>query len=324
MSKSELTQETIKASLRQLGLQRGDVAFVLSDLRTPGAVTGSRNRDEFCAAYYEALCEVVGEDGTIVVPTYTTQVSRYDVPFEWEKTPAVTGILAEYIRTRPGGLRSLHPLHSVTAVGAKKDFICGESGTSNYSWDSPFHRMHLAGTKLVSIGLPCGFALAIGHYIEAMFGLPYVYNKLLKWSPIINGVPDPRPFFASVRHLNLRVNYEFTRWAEIMADKEWLLGKPLGRHYMFMTEFNRAFEVAAEQVRNDPYFLLREPPNFVPGELPFDGSTSGRDGHTLKDHSQDDSKDSGNWVGFYLGQKPSIVRPGLDDEIVSRFLKRRQ
>ena len=36
----------------------------------------------------------------MVVPTFTTQIARFDMNFIWEETPSVLGTFAEYIRTK--------------------------------------------------------------------------------------------------------------------------------------------------------------------------------------------------------------------------------
>ena len=82
-----------------------------------------------------AILDVIGPSGTLVVPTYTSQVARFDIDFVLEETPM--GIFPEFVRTRPGAVRSVHPLLSLTAYGADAERICTDDGTSAYGPDSP-------------------------------------------------------------------------------------------------------------------------------------------------------------------------------------------
>jgi aminoglycoside 3-N-acetyltransferase len=303
-------REEIDAALDAVGLSANQTVYLYCDLAAPGQLHGVRSREEFCAAYLSAIRDRLGPGGTLVVPTYTTQIARFDMDFIWEETPALTGIFAEYIRTLPESLRSIHPLHSVCALGAKQQQICDDNGTSDFGWDSPFQRMHQDGAKILSIGLPSGYAVGIGHYLEAACGLPYIYNKLLKWSPIVDGKADPRPFFSAVRYLDLPVHHDFTPWVKHVRSLGGVNSARLGRKWVHMADFAQVFEEGAKQVRKKPYFLLREAPSFEYGKIPFDGPTAGRD--NISGKGDIDKIAEMNWSGYYLQSNQHIV--GGDDE----------
>jgi len=60
-----VSKEDIKASLRELRLKEGDMVGVHSSLSSFGYVEGGVD------AVFDALLEVVGEEGTVVMPTYS-------------------------------------------------------------------------------------------------------------------------------------------------------------------------------------------------------------------------------------------------------------
>jgi aminoglycoside 3-N-acetyltransferase len=128
------TVRSLVAELRALGLVAGDVVLLHSSRSRIGFVAGGRQ------AIVQALLEVIGEQGTLVVPTHTPDntdpatwqnppvpepwwpVIRNESPgFDPATTPASRwmGILAETIRTWPGAVRSNHPQVSFAAVGAQ-------------------------------------------------------------------------------------------------------------------------------------------------------------------------------------------------------------
>jgi len=127
--KSDVTKEDIKRGLRKLGLKKGDVIGVHSSLSSFGYVEGGAD------AVIDALVEIVGDEGTIVMPTYST--NRKDIkrtrrevdlgvtwkseilPYDPEKTPCWTGRIPETFRKRKGAVRSLDPTHSLAALGPK-------------------------------------------------------------------------------------------------------------------------------------------------------------------------------------------------------------
>jgi len=126
-------KEDIKASLRQLGLKKGDKIGVHSSLSSFGVVEGGAD------TVIDALLEVVGKEGTIVMPTYSTnRVGIKLTPEEiaagltWKfkilhynpsTTPCWTGIIPETFRKRNGVLRSSHSTHSKAAIGRHAEKI---------------------------------------------------------------------------------------------------------------------------------------------------------------------------------------------------------
>lgn len=294
-----ITIDDIRESLQAVGLTAGDTVFVYSDLRTIGAVRSAGTREAFCAAYLQALLEIVGGDGTIVVPTYTTQVARFDLDFVWEETPTPMGLFPEYVRTRPGSVRSLHPLLSLTALGAGATRICTDNGTSSHGIDSPYDRMREAGAKVLSLGLDRIYSVGIAHHLEAACSLPYCYNKLLKWRPIVAGVRLPRQYFATVRYQEfLDIPYDLNAFADAVDAAGGMRRAPLGGSLAYMTDYRFCFDLGRILLRDEPYLFLAREPAFVYGRVPFDGPTAGRDGVAASDDAE--RVERMNWAGYYL------------------------
>jgi aminoglycoside 3-N-acetyltransferase len=101
------TVEQIANGLRRLGLGVGDAIVIHSSLRALGPVEGG------AAGVVQALLDVVGPSGLLLVPTYTYFTTRFDPRTE----PSLTGQLTETIRTWPGAQRSWHPTHSAVTIG---------------------------------------------------------------------------------------------------------------------------------------------------------------------------------------------------------------
>ncbi len=299
-----ITKDDIRIALTDVGVESGQTVWVHADLAKVGAVAGTKTRDDFCAAYLDAICDVVGPEGTIVMPAYTTQVMRFDMDFVWEETPTLMGLLPEYLRTRPQSLRSLHPMFSVTAQGARQNDICANNSTNSFGWNSPFDRMLKGGARVVTIGLPSGYLVGMAHQVEAMCDVPYVYNKLIRRMPIVNGKPVDKTFSATVRHLDLDIRYDLARHVRNLREEDHVKSSRLGDAWVHSVDYVTTFNTAADRLGEDPFYLLEEPPLFTPGKIPFDGSTAGRDGIA------NEKPDSTNWAGFYLY---NAADPGSDE-----------
>lgn len=65
-----VTKEGLKRGLRELGLKEGDIVGVHSSLSSFGYVDGGAD------TVIDALLEVVGEEGTIVMPTHSSNLEE--------------------------------------------------------------------------------------------------------------------------------------------------------------------------------------------------------------------------------------------------------
>lgn len=105
----------IAEDLRRLGLREGQHVLVHSSLSSLGRVEGG------APAVVHALLDVLGEGGTLLAPTLTGTediVPGGEWLFDAETSRSWTGVIPETVRTWPGAVRSLHPTHSVAAIGA--------------------------------------------------------------------------------------------------------------------------------------------------------------------------------------------------------------
>lgn len=265
-------------ALREVGVTDGDILYLQTDLRAPGLIRGVRTKADFCGTYLQAIQRAIGGRGTIVVPTFTPQVARYDEDFIWEETPTTLGLLPEFIRARPESLRSLHPLHSVTALGPDRERICGDNTPTDFGWGSPYHRMLEANARILTIGVSPSFAVAIANFLEAMCCLPYNYNKLLKWRPVVGGKRLDQFFYANARHLHLNTRHILRHFASSAEQAGLIRRVAYGDSTIQLSNIADVFNFGLEFLKREPYGLLEEPPLFEYGVLPFDGPTAGRDG----------------------------------------------
>lgn len=123
----------LRRRIAELGLRPGGVLMVHSSLSGTGLAP---------AAVRDVLLDLIGPEGTLVVPTFTPENSdtspayrrRTEGMSEWEKdefrasmppfepdtSPCPTmGALAECVRTTPGAVRSLHPQTSFAGLGPR-------------------------------------------------------------------------------------------------------------------------------------------------------------------------------------------------------------
>jgi aminoglycoside 3-N-acetyltransferase len=171
-SQPEVTGSVLADDLRRLGLDIGHTVLVHSSLRGLGRVTGGAN------TVLDALLAVVGSSGTVVFPTLTgTEMDGPDCPpvVDVRVTPCWTGRIPETARQWPGARRSLHPTHSVTALGADAaSYASGhETGESPCDVRSPYHRLIRDNGWILLLGNVTQESNTTLHCLEELAGVPY-------------------------------------------------------------------------------------------------------------------------------------------------------
>ena len=147
-----LTLEKIVADLEALGLERGDNVLVHSSLSKLGRVPRGAE------TVIDALLATVGAEGLVAVPTLTgsRELGPDNPPvFDSQHTPCWVGIIPETFRKREDAVRSLHPTHSVAAIGARcAELVAGhEMAAAPCGPGTPYYKLAAWGGKILFLGV---------------------------------------------------------------------------------------------------------------------------------------------------------------------------
>lgn len=167
-----LLARRLAAGFTALGVRPGDTLLVHSSLKSlgePGAAP---------ADVIEALLAVLGEAGTLVLPTLSYQFCGPQSPvFDVRHTPSCVGAIPEYFRTLPGAVRSLCPTHSCAALGPQAEFLTGAHHLDGTPCGprSPFARLREAGGRVLFLGCGCNCNTSM-HAVEETVNPPYLFG----------------------------------------------------------------------------------------------------------------------------------------------------
>ena len=212
-TRTPATVKTLETDLSALGVQPGMVLLVHSSLSALGWICGG------AVAVIQALLELVGPEGTLVMPAYTgglTDPKNWQhppVPEDWKdtiraETPAFDplrtptremGRIAETFRTWPDVVRSFHPHCSFVALGPKARRIVEEHQLDNGMGEgSPLARVYeLDGwILLLGVGFANNSSLHLSEYRASLPGKSYETNG----APLI---VDGQRQWVTVRDLEL-------------------------------------------------------------------------------------------------------------------------
>lgn len=154
-----VTKAELRAGLDALGIRDGDVVMLHSSLKSVGYVDGGAH------TVLDALVEAVGPAGTLVVPTYwlpggtilaTCRLDGY--VFDPRRDGTHLGRLPSEFLTMDGIVRSVHPTHSVSAIGRRADDVVRDHhrAPSIFGAGSPWDRCHALDAKVVGLGISMG------------------------------------------------------------------------------------------------------------------------------------------------------------------------
>jgi len=163
MTKKIVTKEIIKDGLRKLGLGKRNLLIVHSSLSSFGYVEGGAD------TVIDAIIEVIGKEGTLMVPTFT-----YSSVFYPQKSPSKNGRITETLRLRKDAIRSWHPTHSVAAIGQDAEKLTTDHiKVRAMGKDSPIDRLAKKGGYVLLLGVDHTTNSAI-HIGEAYADVPYL------------------------------------------------------------------------------------------------------------------------------------------------------
>lgn len=147
-----MRKDQIESSLRELGLQTGDVVLLHSSLSSLGEVEGGAE------GLVDAFLNVLGAEGTLVVPTFGD-----------------LGVVTKVVESRHEAMSSIHPFASVAAIGGKAQEICRDhwKAETAHAEGTPYMRMADMGGYVCLLGVDQDRNTTL-HAVEAMLELPYL------------------------------------------------------------------------------------------------------------------------------------------------------
>lgn len=157
-------------------IHKGDIVYVVSDvleLAKQAREHGDRfDRD----AFLNSLQEKVGEEGTLLVPTFNWDFCK-GIPFDYYRTPCRTGALGTAALKRDDFIRTKHPIYSFAVWGKDQKELFAQDAPNSFGKNSIFDYMYRKDAKALVIGLDAMDGLSFMHHVEQMEGVPFRFEK---------------------------------------------------------------------------------------------------------------------------------------------------
>ncbi|EAI3763079.1 aminoglycoside N(3)-acetyltransferase [Campylobacter coli] len=161
----------------KLGIKKGDILCVHTELFNFGIPLLPKN--EFLQTILECFFEVIGKEGTLIMPTFTYSFCKNEV-YDKLNSKTKVGILNEFFRKQEGVKRTNDPIFSFAIKGAKEELFLKDT-TSCFGGNSVYDVLYKNNGKFITLG---GVGHTLTHYAEECFGVDYRYHKIFKGKAI--------------------------------------------------------------------------------------------------------------------------------------------
>ena len=241
----------VRSALRDVGIGAGDTVLVHS------ALSGMACDPE---TLLDAFLDVLGDDGTLVVPTFTPTFRRESPGgvFDLRESPSEVGYFSELVRTRPEATRNVDPTHSFAALGARAEDFGRLHARSTYDRNNVLGRLHDLGAHVLSIGLePFGRSMTFFHYVEqregvARHGWNYRHEKSFPGTVVVNGKAFAARHTIHVQNYEKGVTYDFAPLGETLSTAGLTrTARAVGKEFVRWNAAE-AYQTLAETIVSDP------------------------------------------------------------------------
>lgn len=238
-------KQDILFSLDLMDIRKGDILLVHSALTSIGQVDGGAE------TVIDALLEAVGPTGTVVMSTLT----GWAKPFDALTTPSAVGLISETFRRRPQARRSLHPVHSVAAIGGMADWITSghEHCATGCGPGTPYAKMIGLHGKGVLLGVDMD-RNTIMHTLEEYAAVPYLLTLTI---PAPTYLPGQAEF--TLRRFPPG-HRDFNRLTPLLRARQALTEGKIGLAAVKVIELDKLVTIGLETLAADPFFFICENP----------------------------------------------------------------
>lgn len=247
------SKEDAVNAFRALGVQTGDILLVQSGFRNFRAINGGPH------ALITALLEAVGDQGTLIMPSFNMTDFGKNKYYSKKNTRPETGLLCELFFDWVGCRHIYHPLHGFSLVG--KDAAAFSKKIKNqtsFEKASLWGELHRLNGKIMLLGVSYRDGFSFFHYLEESIGVPYrkfltLTGKVEELDGTIHEIALPYYGRAS-----MSISYDIDKVLPFLegADDSIVKKIKLGTGVVRLMDARQAYDRLAEVLRKNPNLVL--------------------------------------------------------------------
>ncbi len=243
--------KNLVCDLKNLGIKKGDTILMHSSLK--GLNTNITPKE-----IIDSVLEALGEEGTLIMPAFSYKtVYDEDPNFDVRQSKSCIGAIPEYFRTNYDVIRSLHPTHSVCAIGKNAKEITSKhhEDTTPVGKNSPIAKLSEFNGKILMLG--CGLrSSTFMHGVEEIAGASYcLRDDVVKY--YIKDYDDNTIEMDYLRHNFKGYVQRYDRLADILPNTVLMQGKLLnGTGHIIIPKL--AVPLAVNKIKQEDLFFVDE------------------------------------------------------------------
>ena len=254
-------QDTINA-LTNVGLAKGDTVFLSTSLGMLGIAENVTSSHELNLFFFDCIREVLGAEGTILVPTYSytfgPSTLSHPATFDPDTTPSAIGPFPDFFRQQPGVVRTLDPMVSVSGLGPACEQLFKDLPPTSYGRDCFFARLAVSDAYCCSIGLGPNWTPFI-HHSGWLHQVPYRHCKLFSGNILNDGKLIPTNWVYSVRMAFPQSKASGHEVGRLATEAGLWKFAPLGRAKVCASRLKDYFKFTHEATKAEPWVLAFGP-----------------------------------------------------------------
>lgn len=250
-------QKELAEALRGVGVQRGDVVFSHVGMGFCGIPKEGRGLETMFQVIYNAFREVLGTEGTLIVPTYTYSFCNGE-PFDVVNSPSKVGYFTEKFRKLPGVIRSVEPIFSVAGIGPRAKQLLENLPLDCFGVGSVYDRLVKNNALICNIGVGFRYATLI-HHAEQIKGVPYRFKKMFKGKIIEGGIRRNAKVVYYVRNAvdDETTLPDLSRLEKDAEERGFLKTKVVGRGRVACISCRGLYDLCSRGIDSNPYYLAK-------------------------------------------------------------------
>ena len=245
----------IVRTFKKLGLTNGDNVFTHSNLGFMGRMEGATSSNDLCNAFKRAFLEVIGPDGTLVVPTFTYSFCHQEI-FDPASTASNMGIFSEFIRKSPEAIRSHDGNFSVCAIVKNAKYFTENPPEYSFGENSFFDKFMKMDGKFVNLNFDS--ASTFIHYVERKLNVPYRWDKPFDGVLMKDGIQQTKRFYHFVFDPEIPEHCpDFTKFDKLAKERNIAKQEFLGKGSVLTIRAIDTYNLIKEELTKNISFLLK-------------------------------------------------------------------
>jgi aminopeptidase-like protein/aminoglycoside N3'-acetyltransferase len=263
LSKTTYSRTDLVDGLKRSGLRLGDIVFFQVSHLTLGQVECEPSGKQVCELLYSAMREVIGPDGTMLLPAFSFSFCRNE-DFDAQSTPCIEGTWSssleflEYFRCLPGVFRSADPILSVAGLGPSAEKLLTRLPNTSYGKDCLYERLVKGGAKISGIGVGLAETPFL-HYVEDAVGVPFRYKKLFTGRVGQNGKLGKQGWILTVPIQAANGHPDGTRLEQVARSEGRCGIGQVGLGEVVSVDCRSFYELISRKIAEDPWITASGP-----------------------------------------------------------------